>query len=170
MRREGFVALGVVLMACGKPSPVDSGQSLPPATAACLVGWWFGETSPCAQTVCHLQNPPAECSFSDCATMSYFGFEPNQILSQGQLAWGPSEHQFSRAGVGDDNDRWAVTSDGGIDTTKADGTPITRVPANGQCQGATLLFEYGQYTRQSPPISTALQGAFLDGGWTAVSY
>ena len=101
--------------------------------------------------------------------MSYFGFQSDQTLAEGTLAMSAAQRQFSRVSGWDDN-RWSVDGDGGIQTSYANGKQIGSGPANGQCQGNTLLFDYGQYDKQQPPLSTALQEAWDGGGWNAVHY
>jgi hypothetical protein len=166
------------VLACGGRSgpamdggeSTDTGQFLPAATPACIIGWWFGASAACQLTACKDDiPPPPECAFSDCQAVSYFGFETNQLLAEGTLTWSPAQQQFSRV-VGSDNNRWAI-EDAGIATFfPGDGGMIGSKPSNGQCQGNVLLFDFGQYSRQLPPLSTALQNAWADGGWEAVRY
>ncbi len=174
---RGSPLLALLAYACASGAGLGDGGAARPlalATSACVTGWWFEVSGPpCKAAVCSASAPPPECAFTDCEFIGYYGYLPDGTLSEGQLSWSPSQQQFSGHG-GVDDLRWAVLDVGIIANyyaTEGDWGPNATVPEPTECSSNELVQDgYAPYRRQTPPISTALQVAFDDGGWQAVRY
>ena len=172
--RKTVVVLGLLLGGCapgGSRGALDGGQPLgrvPACTPSCIAGWWFSAGEPC-QVYCTGANQTPECSLADCSAIGVNAFLPDGGGLSTEITLSASRRQFSAVDLSLTPQDWSLSSDG--TTLNLNDPTIGSSPQEiCQCQANTLYLIATPATRQSPPISTALQGAAEAGQWTAVHY